>query len=228
MLYQQEYPNPTSRITTAIEKLDLDFVLQDMFKILESLKIVSERIEKISTSLRNFSRSDSDLKMPADLHEGLDSTLMILQHRLKGNSDRPSIEVIINYGELPEINCYIGQMNQVFMNILANAIDALDEAIAQEKISDSILQIQITTEVDTEQWAVISIADNGMGIPESIQQRLFEPLFTTKPVGKGTGLGLSIAHQIVVQKHNGELLVNSQLGKGTEFIIKIPIMSATG
>ncbi|PMB18610.1 sensor histidine kinase [Fischerella thermalis] len=227
-LYQQEYPNPTARITTAIEKLDLDFVLQDMFKILESLKIGSERIEKISTSLRNFSRSDSDFKMPADLHEGLDSTLMILQHRLKGNSDRPSIEVIRNYGELPEINCYIGQMNQVFMNILANAIDALDEAIAQEKISNSIPQIQITTEVDTEQWAVISIADNGMGIPEPIQQRLFEPLFTTKPVGKGTGLGLSIAHQIVVEKHNGELLVNSQLGKGTEFIIKIPIMSATG
>ncbi|PMB35767.1 hybrid sensor histidine kinase/response regulator [Fischerella thermalis CCMEE 5208] len=227
-LYQQEYPNPTSRITTAIEKLDLDFVLQDMFKILESLKIGSERIEKISTSLRNFSRLDSDLKMPADLHEGLDSTLMILQHRLKGNSDRPSIEVIRNYGELPEVDCYIGQMNQVFMNILANAIDALDEAIAQDKISDSIPQIQITTEVDTEQWAVISIADNGMGIPESIQQRLFEPLFTTKPVGKGTGLGLSIAHQIVVEKHNGELLVNSQLGQGTEFIIKIPIMSATG
>ncbi|PLZ95483.1 hybrid sensor histidine kinase/response regulator, partial [Fischerella thermalis CCMEE 5328] len=181
-----------------------------------------------STSLRNFSRLDSDLKMPADLHEGLDSTLMILQHRLKGNSDRPSIEVIRNYGELPEVDCYIGQMNQVFMNILANAIDALDEAIAQDKISDSIPQIQITTEVDTEQWAVISIADNGMGIPESIQQRLFEPLFTTKPVGKGTGLGLSIAHQIVVEKHNGELLVNSQLGQGTEFIIKIPIMSATG
>ncbi|PLZ91511.1 hybrid sensor histidine kinase/response regulator [Fischerella muscicola CCMEE 5323] len=227
-LYQQEYPNPTSRITTAIEKLDLDFVLEDMFKILESLKVGSERIENISTSLRNFSRSDSDVKMPADLHEGLDSTLMILQHRLKGNSDRPPIEVIRNYGQLPEVNCCIGQMNQVFMNILANAIDALDEAIAQEKISDSILQIQITTEVDTEQWAVISIADNGMGIPESIQQRLFEPLFTTKPVGKGTGLGLSIAHQIVVEKHNGELLVNSQLGKGTEFIIKIPIMSATG
>ncbi|MBD2434602.1 MULTISPECIES: sensor histidine kinase [Fischerella] len=227
-LYQQEYPNPTSRITTAIEKLDLDFVLEDMFKILESLKVGSERIENISTSLRNFSRSDSDVKMPADLHEGLDSTLMILQHRLKGNSDRPPIEVIRNYGQLPEVNCCIGQMNQVFMNILANAIDALDEAIAQEKISDSIPQIQITTEVDTEQWAVISIADNGMGIPEPIQQRLFEPLFTTKPVGKGTGLGLSIAHQIVVEKHNGELLVNSQPGKGTEFIIKIPIMSATG
>jgi signal transduction histidine kinase len=227
-LYQQEYPNPTSRITTAIEKLDLDFVLEDMFKILESLKIGSERIEKISTSLRNFSRSDSDLKIPADLHEGLDSTLMILQHRLKGNSDRPSIEVIRNYGELPEVDCYIGQMNQVFMNILANAIDALDEAIAREKISDFIPQIQITTDVDADQWAVISIADNGMGIPEPIQQRLFEPLFTTKPVGKGTGLGLSIAHQIVVEKHNGELLVNSQLGKGTEFIIKIPIMSATG
>ncbi|WP_315784629.1 sensor histidine kinase [Fischerella sp. JS2] len=226
-LYQQEYPNPTSRITTAIERLDLDFVLEDMFKILESLKVGSERIENISTSLRTFCRSDSALKTPADLHEGLDSTLMILQHRLKGNSDRPSIEVIRNYGDLPEVNCYIGQMNQVFMNILANAIDALDEAITQGKISDSIPQIQITTEVDTEQWAVIRIADNGMGIPEPIQQRLFEPLFTTKPVGKGTGLGLSIAHQIVVEKHNGELVVNSQPGKGTEFIIKIPIMSAT-
>ncbi|MFB2769790.1 sensor histidine kinase [Pelatocladus sp. BLCC-F211] len=223
-LYQQEYPNPTSKITTAIERLDLEFVLEDMVKILESLKVGSERIEKISTSLRSFCRSDSDVKIPADLHEELDSTLMILQHRLKGNGDRPQIEVSKTYGALPEVDCYVGQINQVFMNILANAIDALDEAIAQDKINDPIPQIQILTEVDSEQWVVIRIADNGMGIPESVQQRLFEPLFTTKPVGKGTGLGLSIAHQIVVDKHNGELAVNSQPGKGTEFIIKIPII----
>ncbi len=223
-LYQQEYPNPTNKITTAIERLDLEFVLEDMVKILESLKVGSERIETISTSLRSFCRSDSDVKIPADLHEGLDSTLMILQHRLKGNGDRPSIEVSKTYGALPEVDCYVGQINQVFMNILANAIDALDEAIAQDKINDPIPQIQILTEVDSEQWVVIRIADNGMGVPESVQQRLFEPLFTTKPVGKGTGLGLSIAHQIVVDKHNGELAVNSQPGKGTEFIIKIPII----
>lgn len=226
-LYQQEYPNPTSRITTAIERLDLEFVLEDMVKILESLKLGSERIEKISTSLRSFSRSDSDFKMPADLHEGLDSTLMILQHRLKSNGDRPRIQITKTYSALPEVDCYVGQMNQVFMNILANAIDALDEAIAQDKISDPIPQIQIVTEVDSDQWVVIRIADNGMGIPESVQARLFEPLFTTKPVGKGTGLGLSIAYQIVVQKHNGELVVNSQPGRGSEFIIKIPIMSTT-
>ncbi|RAM52689.1 MAG: hybrid sensor histidine kinase/response regulator [Hapalosiphonaceae cyanobacterium JJU2] len=223
-LYQQEYPNPTSKITTAIERLDLEFVLEDMVKILESLKVGSQRIEKISTSLRSFCRSDSDVQIPTDLHEGLDSTLMILQHRLKGNGDRPSIEVSKTYGKLPEVDCYVGQINQVFMNILANAIDALDEAIAQDKINDPIPQIQIFTEVDSEQWVVIKIADNGMGIPESVQQRLFEPLFTTKPVGKGTGLGLSIAHQIVVDKHNGELAVNSQPSKGTEFIIKIPII----
>ncbi|TBR57695.1 hybrid sensor histidine kinase/response regulator [Westiellopsis prolifica IICB1] len=223
-LYQQEYPNPTSKITTAIERLDLEFVLEDMVKILESLKVGSQRIEKISTSLRSFCRSDSDVKIPTDLHEGLDSTLMILQHRLKGNGDRPSIEVSKTYGKLPEVDCYVGQINQVFMNILANAIDALDEAIAQDKINDPIPQIQIFTEVDSEKWVVIKISDNGMGIPESVQQRLFEPLFTTKPVGKGTGLGLSIAHQIVVDKHNGELVVNSQPGKGTEFIIKIPII----
>ncbi|BAZ65799.1 MAG: hybrid sensor histidine kinase/response regulator [Pelatocladus maniniholoensis HA4357-MV3] len=226
-LYQQEYPNPTSRITTAIKRLDLEFVLEDMVKILESLKVGSQRIEKISTSLRSFCRSDSDVKMPADLHEGLDSTLMILQHRLKDNGDRPHIEVSKTYGALPEVDCYVGQMNQVFMNILANAIDAIDEAIAQDKISDPIPQIQILTEVDSEQWVVIRIADNGMGVPESVQQRLFEPLFTTKPVGKGTGLGLSIAYQIVVDKHNGELAVNSQPSRGTEFIIKIPIMSTT-
>lgn len=223
LLYEQEYPNPTAKITTAIEDLDLNFVLEDMPKILGSLQLGSERIQNLSNSLRSFSRSDSDTKILADLHLGLDSTLMILQHRLKANSDHPSIEVIKSYGTLPQVNCYVGEMNQVFMNILANAIDALDEAIMQGKMSNLIPQIQIATKIDSEQLVVIQIADNGVGIPEQLKKRLFEPLFTTKTVGKGTGLGLSIAYQIVVEKHKGVLEVNSQLGVGTEFIIKIAL-----
>jgi signal transduction histidine kinase len=223
LVYQQEYPKPTTRITSVIENLDLDFILEDIKKILNSLEIGSERIRNLSNSLRNFSRSDSDAKISADLHQGLDSTLMILQHRLKANSDRQQIVVIKNYGVLPQVNCYLGQMNQVFMNILANAVDALDEAIIQGKISDVTPQIKIATSIESEQFAVIRIADNGIGIPERLKKRLFEPLFTTKSVGKGTGLGLSIAHEIVVQKHKGVLDVNSQSGMGTEFIIKIPI-----
>ncbi|MEH1766714.1 MAG: response regulator [Nostoc sp.] len=221
-LYEQEYPNPTAKITTAIQKLDLNFVLEDMVKILNSLKLGSERIQNLSNSLRNFCRSDSDTKISADLHQGLDSTLMILQHRLKANGERPQIEIIKNYGVLPHINCYLGQMNQVFMNILANAVDALDEAIIQGKISNLIPRIKITTEIDSEQLVIIRIADNGIGVPEWLKKRLFEPLFTTKTVGKGTGLGLSIAYEIVVEKHNGVLEVNSQPGRGTEFIIKFP------
>ncbi|RCJ14661.1 hybrid sensor histidine kinase/response regulator [Nostoc sp. ATCC 43529] len=221
-LYKQEYPNPTAKITTAINNLDLDFILEDITKILNSLEVGSERIRNLSNSLCNFSRSDSDAKIFADLHQGLDSTLMILQHRLKANSDRPQIEVIKNYGVLPQVNCYLGQMNQVFMNILANAVDALDEAIIQGKTSNVIPKIQITTALDSEELAVIRIADNGIGIPERLKKRLFEPLFTTKTVGKGTGLGLSIAYEIVVEKHKGILEVNSKPGMGTEFIIKIP------
>ncbi|WP_414515306.1 sensor histidine kinase [Nostoc sp. PCC 9305] len=222
LLYEQEYPNPTAKITKTIENLDLNFVLEDMGKILNSLHIGSERIQNLSSSLRSFSRSDSDAKISANLHQGIDSTLVILQHRLKANGDRPGIEVIKNYGILPEVNCYLGQMNQVFMNILANAIDALDEAIMEGKMSNLIPQIKITTEIDSEQLVIIRIADNGIGIPERLKKRLFEPLFTTKSVGKGTGLGLSIAYQIVVDKHKGVLEVNSQPGMGTEFIIKIP------
>ncbi|MEH1836064.1 MAG: hybrid sensor histidine kinase/response regulator [Nostoc sp.] len=222
LIYEQEYPNPTAKITTAIEDLDLKFVLEDLAKILSSFQLGSERIQKLSNSLRSFSRLDSDAKILADLHLGLDSTLMILQHRLKANGDRPGIEVIKSYATLPLVNCYVGEMNQVFMNILANAIDALDEAIMQGKMSNKIPQIQIVTEIDSEQSLVIRIADNGIGIPERVKQRLFEPLFTTKIVGKGTGLGLSIAYEIVVEKHEGVLDVNSQPGIGTEFIIKIP------
>ncbi|MEH2221842.1 sensor histidine kinase [Nostoc sp.] len=222
LLYEQEYPNPTAKITNTIENLDLNFILEDMGKILNSLHIGSERIQNLSNSLRTFSRSDRDAKISADLHQGIDSTLMILQHRLKANGDRPGIEVIKSYAILPEVNCYLGQMNQVFMNILANAIDALDEAIMEGKMSNLIPQIKIATEIGSQELVIIRIADNGIGIPERLKKRLFEPLFTTKSVGKGTGLGLSIAYQIVVEKHKGVLEVNSQPGMGTEFIIKIP------
>ncbi len=222
LLYEQEYPNPTAKITNTIENLDLNFILEDMGKILNSLHIGSERIQNLSNSLRTFSRSDRDAKISADLHQGIDSTLMILQHRLKANGDRPGIEVIKSYAILPEVNCYLGQMNQVFMNILANAIDALDEAIMEGKMSNLIPQIKIATEIGSQELVIIRIADNGIGIPERLKKRLFEPLFTTKSVGKGTGLGLSIAYQIVVEKHKGVLEVNSQPGMGTEFMIKIP------
>lgn len=222
-LYQQEYLHPSAKITDASEELDLKFALKDIVKIIDSFKLGTDRLRNLSLSLRNFSRADVDTKQPADLHQGLDSTLLILQHRLKSVGDRPRIEVVRSYGQLPEVNCYPGQINQVFMNILANAIDALDEAMIHSKMSASIPKIQITTDIDAQNCVIIRIADNGMGIPDLIQERLFEPLFTTKPVGKGTGLGLSIAHQIIVEKHNGILKVNSQLGQGTEFSIKIPV-----
>ncbi len=222
-LYQQEYLTPSPKLKDAIKDLDLEFVLEDMAKILESFRLGTEMIENISTSLRTFSRSDSETKSLANLHECLDSTLMILQHRLKGQGDRPQIKLLKSYGSLPSMLCYPGQMNQVFMNILANAIDALDEAIIQEKMQERFPQIKITTQITSEKQIVIQIADNGLGIPESIKERLFEPMFTTKPFGKGTGLGLAIAHQIVVEKHNGKLTINSEVGEGTVFVIEIPI-----
>ncbi|WP_373527993.1 MHYT domain-containing protein [Nostoc sp.] len=224
-LYQNYHPDSGSQIQAKINEIDLVFVQEDLPKVLDSMKIGSNRIIQIVRSLRNFSRFDEVEDKAVDIHDGIDSTLLILQHRLKGNGDRPRIEVIKNYGVLPEVNCYLGQMNQVFMNLLANAIDALNEGTTQGKIPNRIPQIQIATEINSKHWLVIRIADNGIGIPERIKQRLFEPLFTTKPVGKGTGLGLSIAHQIVVQKHNGTLEVNSQPGIGTEFTIAIPIIS---
>jgi signal transduction histidine kinase len=221
-LYQQEYSSPSQNLQAAIDDLDLEFALEDTAKILDSFKIGTERIRNISTSLRTFSRSDSETQISANLHEGLDSTLMILQHRLKGKGDRPTIEILKSYSDLPSVMCYPGQMNQVFMNILANAIDAIDEAFEQKKLNDPVPQIHIKTFMSGGQVR-IHIADNGAGIPETVQRRLFEPLFTTKPVGKGTGLGMAIAHQIVVEKHNGSLSLSSELGKGTEFVIQLPI-----
>ena len=226
-LYQQEYPIPSPELEEAIEDLEVEFVLEDIAKIVDSFALGAERIKNISNSLRTFSRSDSETKVWADLHECLDSTLTILQHRLKGNDDRLQIKIIKSYDLLPSVLCYPGQMNQVFMNIIANAIDALDEATIQGKLGDRVPKIKITTQISSDKQIVLQIADNGTGIPESIKQRLFEAMFTTKPVGKGTGLGLAIAEQIVVEKHNGTLTVDSQFGQGTIFTIKIPIIETT-
>jgi signal transduction histidine kinase len=228
-LYQQYYPNPEPQIEQQIEEIDLEYLRDDLPKLFNSLKIGSERIRNISTSLRTFSRGDTEHKIPFNIHEGIDSTLLILRHRLKASESHPAINIIKNYADLPLINCYSGQLNQVFMNLLANAIDALEESNQErsfEEIEDNLNQIEITTSLTADKKSVaIKIADNGLGISEELQQRIFDNLFTTKAVGKGTGLGLSIARQIIVEKHEGSLNFNSEIGKGTEFVIEIPINS---
>jgi signal transduction histidine kinase len=227
-LYQKYCPNPKPEIELKIEEIDLEYLRDDLPKLFNSLKIGSERIRNISTSLRNFSRADTDRKIPVNIHEGIDSTLLILRHRLKNSESQPEIQVIKNYGDLPLIECYSGQLNQVFMNLLANAIDALEESnIGKtfEEIEANPNQITITTSSTEDNKIIIKIADNGLGIPEEVKQRIFENLFTTKAVGKGTGLGLSIAREIIVDKHNGSLTFNSEVGKGTEFVVEIPVNS---
>ncbi|NJR16185.1 MAG: GAF domain-containing protein [Calothrix sp. CSU_2_0] len=223
-LYQKE-DFSTPEIEEKLEEIDLDFLLTDLPKILESMAIGSSRIRNIVLSLRNFSRLDESEMKAVDIHEGIDNTLMILQHRLKAKSDRPEIEVIKEYQSLPEINCYAGQLNQVFMNILSNAIDALDDAFASGKWSKDKPIIRISTELvdcNGSSNLVIKIADNASGIPEEIRRKIFDPFFTTKAVGSGTGLGLSISYQIVVDKHKGKLTCNSKSEEGTEFVILIP------
>ncbi|MBW4614795.1 MAG: response regulator [Desmonostoc vinosum HA7617-LM4] len=214
-LYHQHYPVPIPQIQQVLEDRDIEFALQDLPKILNSMKLSAERIKEISASLRNFSRSDLSSKIFVNLHDGLDSTLLILGHRLKASGDRPEIEVSKNYGKLPEIACYPGLMNQVFMNILANAIDAVEDVPNPT--------IRISTQMADSATILILIADNGVGMSKEIKHRLFEPLFTTKVLGKGTGLGLSIARQIIEEKHDGKLSVVSELGKGTEFILSLPV-----
>ena len=218
-LYQKHYPEPVSDIAIKIDDIDLEFVIEDFSHLLDSMQVGTERIKDISLSLRNFARSDIDTATAIDLHETLDSTLLLLKHRLKNRGNRPTIEVIQNYGELPPIKCYPGPMNQVFMNLLANAIDAVEDAWEKDQ---RCLTITISTEVLRES-AIVRIADNGLGMTDEIQKHLFEPLFTTKAVGKGTGLGLSIARQIVTDKHGGQLFCKSLAGKGTEFAIVLPI-----
>ncbi|MEL7052955.1 MAG: HAMP domain-containing sensor histidine kinase, partial [Cyanobacteria bacterium J06588_5] len=207
--------------------IDLDFLLDDFPKLLDSMQAANQRIKSISTSLRTFSRADTEHKVNADLNEGLDSTLLILKYRLKGNENRPAIEVVKDYGDLPTIDCFPGRLNQVFMNLLANAIDIFDEAAEQSsfaELTENPQRITIKTEIHSEQKAVnIRIGDNGRGMPEVVKERIFDHLFTTKGVGKGTGLGLAIAQQIIEEKHGGRLTVRSEPDKGTEFCIQLPI-----
>ena len=225
-LYQQQYPNPRPDILAEIEAIELEFLTEDLPKLLCSMKVGAERIYEIVRSLRNFSRlAEAEIKA-VDIHEGLDSTLVILQNRLKPVHGQPGAEVIKKYGNLPKVECFAGQLNQVFMNLLTNAIDALDErdqARTLEEIEANPSKIQIHTELLNDDQVVIRIADNGPGMTSQVQQRLFDPFFTTKPVGVGTGLGLSISYQIVVEKHKGQLRCLSELGQGTEFFIQIPL-----
>ncbi|OCR02119.1 histidine kinase [Oscillatoriales cyanobacterium USR001] len=225
--YQNEFPQASPKIKDQIEEMELDFLQDDLLKILASMKVGTERIREIVMSLRGFSRLDEAAVKKVNIHDGLDSTLMILGHRLKANMDRPEIRVIKKYGNLPLVNCYAGQLNQVFMNILSNAIDALEDYNLGRTLSDikaNPNQITILTAViDDGKNIEICIKDNGGGMSENVRQKVFDYLFTTKDVGKGTGLGLSISYQIVVEKHQGTLSCKSELGKGTEFIITIPI-----
>ncbi|MEH2237282.1 hybrid sensor histidine kinase/response regulator [Nostoc sp.] len=226
-LYQLHYPNPVPEIQEEIAAIDLKYMLSDLPNLISSMKEGVQRIRNISTSLRTFSRSDSDRKISCNIHDGIDSTIMILKHRLKASEDRPDIQVIKYYDNLPELECFIGQLNQVFMNLLANAIDALEESNTGRtyiEIEANPNQVLIqTTLTEDKNHILIRIKDNGAGMSADVQQKIFDYLFTTKPVGQGTGLGLSIARQIVVEKHGGTIEVNSGLGQGSEFIIKLPI-----
>ncbi len=224
-LYQEKYPNPLPEISEAAEDIEVDYLIADFPKILESMKVGADRIRDLVVSLRNFSRLDESQMKRVDIHEGIESTLLILQHRLKATPSRPAIEVIKEYGDFPNIECYAGQLNQVFMNLLANAIDALEEYNSKrssKEIYASPNTIRIGTSA-TSETATIRIADNGMGINQEVIRKLFDPFFTTKPVGKGTGLGLSISYQIIVEKHRGKLQCISAPGEGAEFVIEIPI-----
>jgi signal transduction histidine kinase len=226
-LYQECYPEPHPKIQAWMEEVELDYIEEDLPKLLNSLKLGSDRIHQLVVSLRNFSRLDeSDLKA-VDIHEGIDSTLLILQPRLKAKPKHRSIKVTKEYGQLPMVKCYPNQLNQVFMNLLSNAIDALEE---NTKNTPALPHpaITIRTFVSPENWVNISIADNGTGISEEVRAKLFEPFFTTKPIGKGTGLGLSIGHQIVTETHRGKIDCYSTLGQGTEFIVQIPMQQEMG
>ena len=225
-LYQQHYPNPVPEIQEQIEDIDLDFLIEDLPKMLDSMNVGAERIRQIVLSLRNFSRLDEAEMKQVDIHEGIDSTLLILQNRLKAHGKHPGIELVKEYGDLPSVECYAGQLNQVFMNILSNAIDALDSYNQQRQLDENRVDpstITIRTLELNPDYIAVGIADNGPGITQEVRTRIFDPFFTTKPVGKGTGLGLSISYQIVVDKHRGSILCKSEPGQGTEFWIEIPV-----
>ncbi|MBP0043475.1 MAG: hybrid sensor histidine kinase/response regulator [Roseofilum sp. SBFL] len=227
----QENTSPPESILEEIEDFDPDFIREDFPKLIESMQTGCDRIQNISTSLRTFSRSDAGEKVKFNLHEGLDSTLLILKYRLKANEERPAIEIVKNYGDIPEMNCYVGPINQVFMNLLSNAIDALDESNAGKPFTEIETKpncITISTEFSQDKKCIIvRIVDNGRGMPEEVKTKIFEQGFTTKAVGKGTGLGLAIAYKIVQEQHGGTIAFRSELGKGSEFTITIPELNDT-
>lgn len=227
-LYHQHYPDPPEEIKECLEEVDLDFLKEDLPKVLASMKQGANRIATIVKSLRTFSRLDESEFKEADINEGIESTLTILEHRLKFKQDSSGIKLIKEYGKIPLINCFAGQLNQVFLNIIANAIDAIDEydrGRTLKEIKAGPSTITITTQVINNDWISIAIADNGPGIAEEVRAKLFDPFFTTKPVGKGTGLGLSISYHIVVEKHRGQIECHSSVGEGTKFLVLIPINS---
>lgn len=248
-LYQQTYPNPTPAIQKLAYEIDLEFLIEDWSKLMHSMQMGAERIESIVRSLRTFSRLHESEVKPVDIHEGIDNTLLILQPRLRAEGNRPEIKVIKNYSQLPKVTCYASQLNQVFMNLLDNAIDALEtqpsprvitihtslimgdfETKTMDNSTDVLLKNNSNSQslISNNQWIVIRITDNGYGMHKEVQQKIFDPFFTTKPVGKGTGLGLSISHQIIVEKHQGQLKCISAPGEGTELIVVIPVICKTG
>lgn len=231
-LYQQHYPDPKPQIQHQSEAIDLNFLVEDLPKVLSSIQVGSNRIRQLVLSLQNFSRKDREEKELIDIHKGIDDTLLILQHRLQARAEQPGIRVVKMYDDLPAIECYGGSLNQVFMNILTNAINALEQATRERSTQENeqhpntiVIRTEVLKPKGEETSIVIRIADNGLGIPKGVLGRIFDPFFTTKPMGKGTGLGLSISYQIVVEKHGGTLKCFSKPGKGTEFWVEIPYTS---
>lgn len=231
-LYQQQYPQPTPELQAEAERIDFEFICEDLPPLVSSMKLGTERISDIVLSLRNFSRMDQDGFKCVDLHEGIDSTTLILQHRLKAQSSRPAIEILRDYSpEFPPVECNAGAVNQVFMNILSNAIDAIEDKYRQQgyqETPEQLGQIMIKTCCIQTNWVEIAIADNGLGISQDVQQHIFDPFFTTKPVGKGTGMGMSISYQIITEKHQGQLTCISELGHGAKFVIQLPYRQSHG
>jgi signal transduction histidine kinase len=226
-VYQQEYPKPTPKIQEIAKDIDLNFMIKDLQSLIGAMYRGSDRIREIVLALQHFSRHDEAEMKRVNIHEDIENTLVMLQHRLREAADRPAIAVVRDYGNLPLVTCYTSELNQVFMHLLNNAIDAIEEAVGDQSSTPYSLllapQIRIHTEVTDLNMVKIAITDNGLGIEESLRSRLFDPFFTTKPVGKGSGLGLSISYQIIVQKHRGNITCTSSVGKGAEFTIEIPI-----
>lgn len=229
--YQQEYPNPSKRIEKIEKEIDIDFLINDSQSLMDAMYRGAERIRSIVLALQNFSRHDQAAYKRVNIHQGIESTLLMMQHRFRKTNYRDAIEIIKDYDDLPPISCYPSELNQVFMHLLNNAVDAIDSQAEKFQVKKQVEDftaahsIRISTSpIDGDSGVKISIADNGMGIPEKVRSLIFNPFFTTKPVGKGSGLGLSICYQIIVHQHSGKIIYNSTPGNGTEFIIEIPIM----